>query len=103
MKFKAALLFITILVLLMGVATANDLTADTTSTDTPTSDTLVLEKAVQEKPTVSQGDTNTVEKINKKEKSDTNLIKNRNNLKKDTTVSSWEDLESEINSATQNT
>ena len=82
MKLKAALLFITILVLLMGVATANDLTADTTSTDTLTSDTpIVLEKAVQEKQTVSPGDTNTVEKINKT-RNKTN--KSNNNHKKHT-------------------
>ena len=110
MKLKAALLFITILVLLMGVATANDLTADTTSTDTPTSDTpIVLEKAVQEKPTVSPSDTNTVEKINKKQETKPtsqitttkNIQKNTNNLKKDTTVDSWIELNSIITDATQ--
>ena len=70
-KLKKLLLFTTIMVLLVGVATASEVFTDA---DTPSSDThAVVEKAVQEKPTVSPGDTDTVENI--KQESDTNLIK----------------------------
>ncbi|MBR3214457.1 MAG: hypothetical protein IKF79_08125, partial [Methanosphaera sp.] len=108
MKGKSIiLLLVTLLILMVGAVNAADINndginvdiSDSISTDAP----IVNEVAVQEKQSVSIEDTNTVEKINKKQESDTNLIKNMNNLKKDTTVSSWEDLESEINSATQNT
>ena len=103
-KLKKLLLFTTIMVLLVGVATASEVFTDA---DTPSSDThAVVEKAVQEKPTVSPGDTDTVENI--KQESDTNLIKNiekttGNNLKKDTTVDSWTTLNSTITDATQDT
>ncbi|AWX32245.1 hypothetical protein [Methanosphaera sp. BMS] len=77
------------MVLLVGVATASEVFTDA---DTPSSDThAMVEKAVQEKPTVSPGDTDTVENI--KQKTETNQTKNiekttSNNLKKDTTVDS---------------
>ena len=103
-KLKKLLLFTTIMVLLVGVATASEVFTDA---DTPSSDThAVVEKAVQEKPTVSPGDTDTVENI--KQESDTNQTKNiekttGNNLKKDTTVDSWTTLNSTITEATQDT
>ncbi|AWX32561.1 Ig-like domain repeat protein [Methanosphaera sp. BMS] len=105
-KIKEVLLFVIVLVLLVGVATANEVS---TEADTPTSDTpLILEKAVQEKSTVSPSDTNTVENIKQKTntnqtKTTKNIQKNTNNLKKDTTVSSWIELNSIITDATQDT
>ena len=108
MKGKSIiLLLVTLLILVVGAVNAADINNDGINADIPdsisTDAPIVNEVAVQEKQSVSIEDTNTVEKINKKQESDTNLIKNMNNLKKDTTVSSWEDLESEINSATQDT
>ena len=115
MKGKLIILLLVTLLLLVGVANAADTNtdginsdiSDSISTDAP----VVNEVAVQEKQSVSIEDTNTVEKINKKQETGPtsqitttkNIQKNMNNLKKDTTVSSWEALESEINSATENT
>ncbi|AWX32049.1 S-layer family protein [Methanosphaera sp. BMS] len=105
-KIKEVLLFVIVLVLLVGVATANEVS---TEADTPTSDTpLILEKAVQEKSTVSPSDTNTVENIKQKTntnqtKTTKNIQKNTNNLKKDTTVDSWTTLNSTITDATEDT
>ena len=115
MKGKLIILLLVTLLLLVGVANAADTNtdginsdiSDSISTDAP----VVNEVAVQEKQSVSIEDTNTVEKINKKQETGPtsqitttkNIQKNMNNLKKDTTVSSWEALESEINSATEDT
>ena len=108
MKGKSIiLLLVTLLILLVGAANAADTNTDGINTDISdsisTDAPVVNEVAVQEKQSVYIEDPNTVEKINKKQESDTNLIKTRNNLKKDTAVSSWETLESEINSATEDT
>ena len=105
-KLKYVLVFATLLLLLVGVTSAADVSNDTSYTSEATpqsvSDTTQVSQVDINKETISENiETDTIQdnKVNTK-----NIQKDtKNNLKTDSTVNSWDTLASAVSSATGNT